>query len=179
MKSKYVPFRNYAIALIIASLAVLFSLYSFSWYKIYQEEQTRESYLVTSNTISMQIEDIKNLKTVLSEAPSNYFIYISYLHDTDILNLEKKLKKVIDEYGINDIVYYVNATKIKRDNDYLSKLNQNLNLKENTIKSIPCIIYVNNGEIKEENIIQNPKILINATDLENLIKKNNIDKKNQ
>lgn len=175
MKNKYVPFKNYVIAFFTIAIILFLSLYFYKWYKVYEEEQIRESYLVKTNTVSMQINNIDSLDTILSEAPNEYFIYISYTHDKNIYNLEKKLKKVIDDYGINDVVYYVNATKLKKDDNFIKLLNEKINT--NSISSIPAIVYVKNNEVVS--VIQDNENLINANDLEKILKNNGLEKLSQ
>jgi hypothetical protein len=177
MRNRYIPLKNYFIAALTIIIILFLSLYFYKWYKVYQEEQTRESYLIKTNTISMQISNIDDIETILSEAPSDYFIYISYTHSIDVLNLEKKLKNIIDDYGINDIVYYIDVTKNKNDIDYLNEINSKLHT--NNITNLPAIIYVKDGQIQDENIIQSNKKIISSYQLEQLLKKNDIEKISQ
>ena len=177
MKSRYTPLKNYVIAIGAVLLVVFLSLYLFKWYKVYQEEQTRESYLLKTNTVSMQITNIKDINTILSEAPSNYFVYIGYRNSTDVLSIEKKLKKVIDEYGINDSIYYVDITKEMDNDDYLTTLNSNLNLNGYSIKNIPAIIYFDNkDDLNKNDIIEFTNKKKVKADFENLLKENGIEK---
>ena len=177
MKNRYIPLKNYFITASILLIVILLTLYFFKWYKVYQEEQTRESYLLKTNTISMQISNMEDINTILSEAPNEYFIYISYVNSKEVLNLEKKMKKVIDEYGINDIVYYIDVTKIKENDNYLYDLNNNLGLKDYKIENTPAIIYIKNDEIKKSNIIQSNNKLFKISSFEKIIKDNNIEKR--
>ncbi|MBE6161124.1 MAG: hypothetical protein E7158_02745 [Firmicutes bacterium] len=171
---RYTPLKTYIIAIICGIAVIGLSIYAFKWYQVYEEEQTRESYLVKTNTISMQIVDINNIDTILMEAPSDYFIYISYTKSKDVLSLEKKLKKVIDKYGVNDMIYYIDATN-NRDS-YIDKLNSLLKL---DLKEAPAIIYVKDNIAKNSNIIQSNKKIITADDFEKLIKDNGIEKISQ
>lgn len=177
MKNKYNSLKSYIIGIISILLVIFLALYFFKWYKVYQEEQTRESYLLKTNTISMQITNIKDINTILSEAPSNYFVYIGYRNSNDVLKIEKKLKKVIDEYGINDSIYYVDITKEIKDNNYLISLNSNLDLNEVEIKSVPAIIYFNKTEeVQKEDIIEFTNLKNVKTEFESLLNKNGIEK---
>lgn len=175
MKNRYIPLKNYFIAFFTVVIILFLSLYFYKWYKVYQEEQIRQSYLLKTNTISMQISNLDDLNTILSETPNDYFIYISYTHDTNVYNLEKKIKKVIDDYGINDVMYYIDITKLKKDKNYLDTLNKKLNTTE--ITATPAIIYVKDNQIKD--IIQDNKKFISANDLENVLKNNGMEKLSQ
>lgn len=177
MKSRYIPLKNYFIIIITLLIVVLLSLYFFKWYKVYEEEQTRESYLLKTNTISMQISNMENIRTILSEAPSEYFIYVSYINSKDILKLEKKMKKVIDEYGLNDIVYYIDITKYKDDDSYLNELNNTLGINDYKIKNTPALIFVKNGKIEKNNIIQSDNEVFEISEFEKIIKNNNIERR--
>ena len=177
MKNRYVPLKNYFLASVTIIAIILLTLYFFKWYKVYQEEQTRESYLLKTSTISMQISNMEDINTILSEAPSNYFIYVSYVNSKDILNLEKKMKKVIDDYGLNDIVYYIDVTKYKENKTYLEDLNNYLGLNNYEIKNVPTIIYVKNGKIDKSNIIQSDNKIFKISSFEKIIKDNDIEKR--
>ena len=154
MKSKYVPFKNYVIVFLTIAVILFLSVYFYKWYKVYEEEQIRVSYLVKTNTVSMQINSIDDLDTILSEAPNEYFIYISYTHDKEVYNLEKKLKN---------------------DDNFIKSLNEKINT--NLVSSIPAIVYVKNNEVV--NVIQDKKQLINANDLEKILKNNGLEKLSQ
>ena len=171
---KYNPFKSYIIMTITLIIIVGIAFYAYKWYEVYQKEQTRESYLMKTNTISMQITNLGDFDTILMEAPNEYYIYISYTGSKDVLNLEKKLKKVIDNYGINDIVYYVDTTHMK--NTYIDKINSALNI---NLETTPAIIYVKDNTATDDNIIQSKKEIIKANDFEELLKRNGIEKISQ
>ena len=173
---RYIPIKNYFIAGFTILLIVGLSIYAYRWYKISELEQTRECYLTKTNTINMQITDINNMKTILMEAPSDYFIYVSYTRSTEVLNLEKDLKKIIDKYGINSDVYYIDASNKKNADKYLDLINSNFNI---NITSIPAIIYVKDGNVTKSNILESKKGIIKASDFEKLLKNNDIEKISQ
>ncbi len=161
--------KNYLIAFVILFGSILLALYLFSWYKVKRDEKLMNSYLITTNTIESNIKDLNSLTQVRQEAPNSYFIYFGYTNDEDEYNLEKKLKKVIDKYKLNDIFYYFDVTDLKENNkDYLNKIEKNLNIKD--LANVPAIIYVRNNEILEDNIIvgKNNKML-NINDFNKLL----------
>ena len=173
---RYIPIKNYFIAAFTILVIVGLSIYAYRWYKISELEQTRECYLIKTNTISMEITDVNNMQTILMDAPSDYFIYISYTRSTDVLNLEKDLKKVIDKYGINNDVYYINTSKKNSKNKYLDIINDKFGI---SITSTPAIIYVKDGQVTEENIIQSKDGIIKASSFEKLLKNNDVEKISQ
>lgn len=166
---RYIEPKNYLYAFIILIGGILLILYIFEWYNVKKEEKFMSSYLITSNTINLKITGLETLHQIRQEAPSSYFVYLSYTGDEDVYNLEKGLKRVIDKYKLNDMFYYVDLTDLKENNkDYLKIIGSNLEI--NTLKNIPAIIYVNNGEILEKNIldgINNTKLKV--ADLEVLL----------
>ena len=112
------------------------------------------SYLLATNTIESSINDLSSLEIIRQEAPSSYFIYIGYTKDEDIYNFEIELKKLIDEYKLNDIFYYVDMTEYKENNkEYLKLVKNSLDIDD--LNNIPAIIYVENGKI--ENILDGVK----------------------
>ena len=170
--SRYIPLKNYVLAIMIVAIAIFLVLYLFEWYKVKNLEKYGTSYLISSNTINLEIKDYEEIPLVLSETSNDYFIFINYLNVEETYKLEKELKDVIDEYNLKDIFYYINVTKLKEKKDYLSNLNDALNL-EDKIKNVPTILYYHNNELAE--VISNKDDIISADDLEDIIKKYEVD----
>ena len=130
------------------------------------------SYLITSNTLSVEIKDLSETIQVLKESPSEYFVYISYTNDEKVYSFEKKLKKLIDNYNLKDEFYFVNVTNIKDDENFYKEINNTFNTK--LINNIPCILHFKNNELKK--VIYNKDLNKTYTNFENLLKENELDK---
>lgn len=152
-KTNTIPTKNYILVLFICVFAIFLTYYIFSWIDIFNEKKYEESYLISSKTIGLEVNDISEIENTFTEAPSEYFIYISYRNDENVYKLEKKLKKVIDDYAINDNFYYIDITDLKENANYLDKLNQALGLDDAKITKVPTIIYIKDGEVKKDAII--------------------------
>lgn len=158
---------------ILGFLLIIFLIwYIISWKNVKQEEKLMNSYLITSNTLSVEIKDLSETVQVLKESPSEYFVYISYTNDEKIFNFEKKLKKLIDNYNLKDEFYFVNVTNIKDDENFYSEINDTFNTK--LINNIPSILHFKNNELKK--VIYNKDLNKTYTDFENLLKENEFDK---
>ncbi|MBE6156808.1 MAG: hypothetical protein E7161_03585 [Firmicutes bacterium] len=166
---KYISPKNYLYAILILLGGIILTLYIFEWYQVKKEEKLMTSYLISSKTIESSIEDLNSLNQIRQEAPSSYFIYISYTGDEEIYNLEKDFKRVIDKYKLNDMFYYVDLTKLKNNNEnYLNEIKNSLGIKD--LKKIPALIYVHEGKILESNVLDGINdTLLKAGDLENLL----------
>ena len=81
-ESKYFSPRNYLCALLFLIAIILVIWYICSWYLVKKEEKLMNSYLVTTNTVTYEIDDISEIVPVLGESPSEYFIYISSFFST-------------------------------------------------------------------------------------------------
>ena len=130
------------------------------------------SYLITSNTLSVEIKDLSETIQVLKESPSEYFVYISYTNDEKVYSFEKKLKKLIDNYNLKDEFYFVNVKNIKDDENFYKEINNTFNTK--LINNIPCILHFKNNELKK--VIYNKDLNKTYTNFENLLKENEFDK---
>ena len=158
---------------ILGFLLIIFLIwYIISWKNVKQEEKLMNSYLITSNTLSVEIKDLSETVQVLKESPSEYFVYISYTNDEKVFNFEKKLKKLIDNYNLKDEFYFVNVTNIKDDENFYSEINETFNTK--LISNIPSILHFKNNELKK--VIYNKDLNKTYTDFENLLKENEFDK---
>lgn len=169
VKERYINPKNYIYAFLILVGGILFVLYLFSWYQVKQEEKYINSYLLSSKTVQSSIKDLDSYNQIKQEFPSSYFIYIGYTKDEEVYNLEKKLKRVIDKYKINDIVYYIDLTELKENNgNYLEEIKNKLGIKN--LDNIPAIIYVNEGIIAESNILDGVNdTILKAEDLEKIL----------
>lgn len=157
---------------IIGFLLIIFLIwYIISWKNVKKEEKLMNSYLITSNTLSVEIKDLSETIQVLKESPSEYFVYISY-NDEKVYSFEKKLKKLIDNYNLKDEFYFVNVTNIKDDENFYKEINNTFNTK--LINNIPCILHFKNNELKK--VIYNKDLNKTYTNFENLLKENEFDK---
>ena len=88
--TRYIPTKNYVIAFLIAAAAIFLVFYIFEWYKVKQIEKYGTSYLIESNTVSMEIKNYKEIPIIFSEAPTEYFVFINCLNEKDNYKLEKE-----------------------------------------------------------------------------------------
>jgi len=167
-KNKKVPSRNYLIAVLTIAAVLLLTIYGFEWYKAYENEKLSTSYLMKSNTIFHEIKDLDSLDLILSEAPGEYFLYISYTNSRDIYNLEKDLKDVIEEHQLSDEFYFLNVTSIMDDEDFYKRLNAALDISFE-IKTIPIILYFRDRALHENGIVWRENQLFKAGDFAQLI----------
>ncbi len=168
-ETKNVGFKNYLYAFLILVGGIAFIFLSFKWYQLKTEEKLMKSYLITSNTVVTTISDLDEFNHIMQESPASYFIYLSYTGDKNVYEMEKDLKIVIDKYNINDIFYYIDVTELKKNNqDYLNKIKETLNIPD--LERVPAVVYVNEGEILNRNILDGVKgTNFKAEDLESLL----------
>ncbi len=172
---RYIPLKNYIIAIVLVIAIILITWWAFAWYNVYKESKVSESYLVKQKIISQEIDDLSEIKDVLSEPFSNYFIYISYTGSEDIYNMEKDLKTIIVDYKLSDKFYYLNVTKIKDEKNVIDQINEALGLEGKEVKQIPTIVYVKEGNIVDV-ITREDEHIMNAGDFEKLLEINKIEK---
>jgi len=166
--TRYIPIKNYVIALLIAAIAIFLVFYLFEWYKVKQIEKYGTSYLTESNTISMEIKNYEEIPVIFSEAPTDYFVFINYLNEKETYKLEKKMKKIIDDYNLKDVFYYMNVTELKeKDDNYIEKLNNAFDI-DNKIKDVPTILYYKNNELVEV-ISSNDNEIMSASELKRIL----------
>ena len=169
-KDNSIPLKNYVVATAVIVGCGLLCLYAYKWVKVFNEKKVGTSYLVETKTITNEITGLDNVEEIFAEAPDNYFIYISYTGDEKIYNMEKNLKKLIDDYKLNNEFYYINVTSIKDKTNYIDQLNSKLHLEDNKITKVPTIIYVEDGEVGIDNIVtRRDNQIMEAADFEHLL----------
>ncbi len=172
---RYVPLKNYILAIVVVVIIILLAWYAFAWYKVVNENRVSISYLVKEKVISNEITNLNEVSAIFSEVPNEYFVYVSYTGSEEIYNMEKDLKPIINEYHLNDNIYYLNMTEIKDESNYLDKINDSLNLQEKKITNVPTIIYFNNG-VAVDIITKDNNTIMNVGDFQKLLDRNNIKK---
>ena len=173
-KNKKVIITKRNLLYILGTLIIIILLiwYFISWKNVKKEEKLMNSYLISSNTLSVEIKDLSETVQVLKESPSEYFVYISYTGDEKVYNFEKKFKNLIDNYNLKDEIYYLNFNNIKNNDEFYNELNETFNTK--LINKVPCILYFKNNELKEIIASDNYNTLYNK--LETTLKSNGYDK---
>lgn len=173
---RYIPIKNYIIALIAVIAIVLLTWYGFSWYNVIKENKVSTSYLVTEKIITKEINNLDEVTDVFSEVPSSYYIYISYTGSEEIYALEQDISSIIKEYNLSDNFYFLNVSSIKDDKGFIDKINESLNLEDIKISSVPTIIYFKEG--KATSIIKHEgKGIMNSNDFQKMLDVSDINKK--
>lgn len=170
--NKYFSTKHYVYAALLFIAIILIIWYALSWYNVKKQERLMNSYLVTTSTVTYEIKDLSEIVQVLKESPSEYFVYISYNNDEEIYKLEKKLKKIIDEYNLKDEFYYINVTDIKDDENLYTRLNDSFNTTQ--IQNVPCILYFKNNQLFKV-IIEKDKVF-NVNDFKDVLTKNEYER---
>lgn len=175
---RFIPIKNYVIAVLIVVVMVLLTWYAFEWYNVYKENKVSISYLMKNKVLSKEINSLNEVNDVFSEAPASYFIYVSYTGDEKIYEMEKELGDLIKEYKLEDSMYFLNVTDIKNESNYIDKINNALSLEEDDkIEQVPTILYFKDGTIASSGSIKKEdNNLMNAGDFQKLLDINNISK---
>lgn len=164
---RFIPMKNYLIAIGLVVAAVLLTVYGFAWYNVLKEGKVSQSYLVKEKVISNEIQSLKEVEAIFAEVPDEYFVYISYTGSEEIYDMEKDLKKVINKYELNDQFYYLNLTAIKDNENYIDKLNESLKFEEK-VTQVPTIVYVREGKVVDI-IERNDNNMMNVGDFQKLL----------
>lgn len=172
---RYIPIKNYVLAVVVVAVIILLTWYGFAWYNVLKENKVATSYLVKDKVISNEIKSLEEVSDVFSEAPDTYYIYVSYTGSEEIYDMEKDLKKIINEYSLNDMMYYLNVTEIKEEKDYIENINKALKLENKKINDVPTIIYYADGEVVDI-VERSDDNIMNVGDFQKLLDVNKVAK---
>ena len=140
--------KKYFVGLCTILAIIFLALYFNKWNTVKEQEKYYNSYLISTNTISLEMNDINEIDNVLSETPNYYFLYISYTNSKDVYELETDLKPLIDEYQLQNNFYYLNVTNIKKENNnYKEDIANTLDIDSSIISKVPIILYFKDGEL--------------------------------
>lgn len=137
--------RKYLNCILLMVALILITLIASKLYKNHQENKLGTS--IFSRTVgTIQLDDIDSMK---NEMPTNAFILISYTKKEDVKKLETNLKKIVINNDLQDSFYYLDATDLMDNKDFINSINQKFDLDEaNKIESLPALLYFQEGSFK-------------------------------
>lgn len=128
---------NYIVLLIFIIVACLVMVLIGSLNKIIDNNKNKKSYIV-NKVDSYSLEKIDDVYEKLS---NNSFLYLSYVGDKRIYNLEKDLYKTLKKNKIVNNFIYVDCTDNINDKKIVGNLNDKLNIITDNEIVLPAIIY--------------------------------------
>lgn len=165
-ETKKISSKTLTIIAIIVLAVILIAIYIVKWRDVKQEEKLMNSYLLFSDTVSLEIKNLNEVPQIFTEAPNEYFVLISSTGNSDAYDLEEGLKEIIDNYKLGDCFYYLNVEDLMKEDNYLTQLNNAFDTDK--ITTIPIIIYYKNGEIVDT-VTRIDGNSINAGDFQKLL----------
>lgn len=166
VKKKEYSTKDIIIALLIIIIIILLGIYIFKLRSNRNKNNMANSYLLSTGTVNLVIDDLDDVNQTLSEAPTEYFVLITYTNDENTYNLETGIKKIIDDYKLNTSFFYLNIKDYMEDKDYLQKLNNVFNTDK--ITKVPIILYYRNGSLIDT-VKRDDNNVINAGDFQRLL----------
>ena len=166
VKKKEYTTKDIIIACLIIIIVILLGIYIFKVTSNRNKGKIENSYLLSTGTVRLVIDDLDDVSQTLSEAPTEYFVLITYTNDEATYNLENGLKKIIDDYKLNTSFFYLNIKDYMNDDDYLQKLNTTFNTDK--ITKVPIILYYKNGTLIDT-VKRDDNNVINAGDFQRLL----------
>lgn len=158
--------KNIIIIITIFICLIIMGIFIYNIQKNKETNEFTKSYLLESGAVSLEIKNLDEVNQILTEAPTEYFILITYLNDEKNNELETGLKPIIDKYKLNDSFYYLNIDSIKDEDNYLTRLNNTFNTDK--IKKVPIILYYRDGKIVDT-VSRYDDNTINASDFQKLL----------
>lgn len=164
MNERVVPKKNYFMLfiMIVLVIAVTFAIVNIA--SAIKNKKINNGY-INKYVSELQYDELNNY---LVEPASNTYIYLTYTGDKNVYNLETKLKKLINNYELQSNFIYVNLTEEMKKDNFIEKLNKNVNA-EGQITKLPVILYYKDGTLTE--ILEGQNGLFNEGDFQQLLDK--------
>ena len=159
MKCK-IPLKNYIILLAISLGVIFIVFYLRSWYN------TSKEYYQNNSIMSEYLSELKSeeIHSYIVDNP-DVVIYYASAKDATIKSFEKKFKKLMEEYEINNEIIYIDASK-EENNNIISKLNNIADKKMDEL-NIPNLICIKEGRVNK--ILYSAETQINKRDVKNFL----------
>lgn len=131
---------NYCLLMVLIILLALLGL------KMYK---ARQNYIYTTSPLEKVVNtmSLDDLDSATTELAGDSFVYVTYTESKDVYTFEKQLKRTIVNNNLQNNFYLLDATDLKLEDNYLKELNKKFDLKENTIKALPVLLYYKDGKI--------------------------------
>jgi hypothetical protein len=164
-KKEKINVRKYVNWLLLMIAIVLVCIIGCKIYNTLEMNKLKES--VLSRVVgTIQYEDIDSAQVELA---SNDFIFISYVKSVEVRKLETKLKDTIVDNSLQNNFYYLDATDLMLEENYIDTLNQKFNLTgDDKITALPALIYYKNGEFVKT-ISSNESQMMSVDDFNKLL----------
>lgn len=159
--------NNYIKLGIILVVTILLTIVSANIYRNYENNKSNKSY-ISKYVSSLQCSELSNAMTEMS----NTFLYISYTGNNNIYDLEKKLKKVIKEYDLEEKFIFVDCTNEVDTDNHVESLKELISVGNNDL-TLPAIVYFKDGNPVD--YIDSKDGLISIGDFSKVLDRNEIE----
>lgn len=157
--------RKYINWLLFLIAVVLLSFIASKIYNIYESNKLKDSVLLRV-VGTIQYDDVES---ATKEFVSDDFILISYVKSEDVRDFETKIKTVIVNNNLQNNFFYLDATDLMLEENYIDTLNEKFKLQNaNKIEALPALLYYKNGEFIKTLSSTKDKIM-NADDFSKLL----------
>ena len=129
--------KNYIILALIVFLSIVVVIYFYLWHRAYEKERLN----VSPVSECLNVIHYNELDNYLIENKDS-IIYVSVSNDEKIYDFEKKFRRLINKYSLNNNILYLNITN-ELDNSSTFR-----EIKNKYGVDIPYIIIIENGEIE-------------------------------
>lgn len=162
MTKKIIPVKNYIITFGVVILIICGCLAFYNLYGIYQENKISVSPLSSKQILYV------DLKNATEDIDADTFLLISYVEDKIVHDNEVEIKKYLNKRNLINNVIYLNATEYLHDENFITEINQTLNLNnKNKIEVLPALIYYRDGSVAHT--IDSKDHIINKGDFEHIV----------
>lgn len=144
-KKENINVRKYVNYVLLMIVIVLAAFIASKLYGSYKDNKLGES--VFSRMVgNIQYSDIDS---AMSELPSDGFVLISYVKNAEVKKFESALKKSVVSNELQSNFYYMDASDLMLEDNYMDTLNSKFHLEEGKkLQELPAIIYYRDGELK-------------------------------
>ncbi len=163
--------RNYIKLAIILIATMLITLSASNLYRNYEGNKINNSYI----SKSVSVINYNELSDAIKEMNSNSLLYVSYIGNKEIYDFEKKLQKIIKKDELEDYFYYVNVNDYLNETNMVNGFNKTVGIVDSETIIFPAIIYFKDNIPTD--YIDSKNGILNIADLENLLEKYELEKR--
>lgn len=134
--------KNYILLLLIIIVGIFIMTSIGFIYKKAHNRKENKSYILSK----VNNYEYKNIENGVNEIKDNGYLYLTYIGNKNIYNLEKYVYKTLKNNKLSDKFIYINCTDNVNEKKTINDLNDKLNIITDNEIVLPAIIYYRNGK---------------------------------
>lgn len=141
-KLREIPNKNYIIAGVYVLVSIIVMLYVTKQYLVWQED-TMNKAIISDYLVEVSYEEFANYLIENNSA----IVYTGIANDKTCRTYENTFKNIVESYGLQDQIIYLNITTFSSNTNYIALFNTVYGTNQKLLHQVPALLIFENGKI--------------------------------